>query len=460
MSAAGTEAHLPRLSAVHVFAFLVLPPLLLLGAPLTVLLATDRAIPADVEAPAILVALLPVLTPLLLRIAGREWDPLLLSPAWVLCALGLAVIARVQPDLLTTQMLWMTLGWTTFIALAGFPPLLDWLRTYRYTWLTAGILLALATLFVGDDVTGQGTRLWLTVGPVTIQPAEVLRVVLIAFLAAYLGERRHLLMAGWRRAGDVSLPPPAYWLPLAGMVGLTLMVVVAQRDFGPSVIYVGSFLGMLYLATGRRAYVGIAVAVFALGALAAFAASGRVQARVDAWLDPWADPQGAGYQSLQAIGGFVFGGVAGAGPGYGFPGLIPAAHTDYPLAVVGEEWGLIGSLAVVMLYGLLVARGIVRAQFARTPFEQLLAAGLALSLAVQVLVVSAGVLRLFPLTGITSPFLSYGGSSMVMAWVMLALLTRSGSRPTPAFTVPLDGVAARMQPVGLALLAGFLVIAS
>ncbi|MPZ97983.1 MAG: hypothetical protein GEU80_01385 [Dehalococcoidia bacterium] len=443
---------------------LVLPPLLLIAAPLTVLLATDVTPTPEQRGTAIVVAALPVVTPIFLRVIGLRWDPLLLAPAWVLCALGLTVIARVQPDLLERQLLWITLGWAAFIALVGFPPLIEWLRRYRYTWLTAAVLLALSTLFFGDDVTGQGTRLWLRIGPLTMQPAELLRVLLIVFLAAYLSERTELLFVTWRRLGPLSVPPPAYWLPLLGMVGLAVMVVVAQRDFGPSVIYVATFLAMLYLATGRRAAVLTAILIFAGAALLAYGTSDRIQGRVEAWLDPWADAQGAGYQSLQAIGGLAFGGVTGAGPGWGYPGLIPAAHTDYPLAVIGEEWGLLGTLAVIALYTLLTLRALARSREAGDRFAQLLSAGLAVSLAVQVLVVLGGVLRLVPLTGITSPFFSYGGSSMLMGWVMLALLLRArapgATEPArPLRRPPLPAIDARNRRVGLALLLGFLVLA-
>jgi len=451
----------PPRRAFHLTALLfVLPPLLLAVAPLTVLLATETRLDPQVRALAALVAVLPLITPPLLRVAHVRWDPLLLAPAWVLCAMGLVAVARVQPALLAQQLLWIAAGWAAFIALAGFPPLLMWLRRYRTGWLTAGLLLAISTLFLGDDVTGQGTRLWLRLGPVTVQPAEVLRVLLITFLASYLAERRRLLVTTWRRAGPLRLPPPAYWLPLLGMVGITLLVVVAQRDFGPALLYIATFLAMLYLATGRRDHVALALLLFALGGLLAASSSAHIQDRLSAWLDPWADPQGAGYQSLQAIGGFVFGGVAGAGPGYGYPGLIPAAHTDYPLAVIGEEWGLIGALALIMLYGLLVVRGLARARLANDGFVQLLGAGLAISLGVQVLIVMGGVLRILPLTGLTSPFLSYGGSSMVMGWVMLALLHRAAPEAGAEATLAPPRGAIRIRHVGNLLLVGFLVLAA
>lgn len=433
---------------------LVCPALLLVAAPALVLAATDTRTTPGLQATLLTLGALPLVTPLVLRMVGRTWDPLLLSPAWVLCALGLAVIARVQPGALASQVLWISLGWSTFIALAGLPGLLDHLRRFRYLLIAAGLLLGGATLLLGADVTGQGARLWLRVGSVTIQPAELLRVLLVAFMAGHLAE--HPAEEAWGGARGRT-PLPGFWVPLLGVLAVTIVVVVAQRDFGPALVFGASAMATLYAASRRRDYIVVALlAVVALGFLAYFG-SGRIQGRVDAWLDPWSDPRGAGYQSLQAVGGFVFGGVFGAGPGYGNPGLIPAAHTDYPLAVIGEEWGLLGSLAVVMLYGLLVIRALARARVIDDAFGRLLSVGLAVSLGAQVLIVFSGVLRLMPIAGLTSPFLSYGGSSMVVGWVMLALLTGAGS--TPGDGRPrTERAEAPIRELGLALLTGFLVV--
>ena len=454
----GISAGLAKRSRGQSVVLLIAPAVLLIAAPVTVLASTgvrpDRALPVLLA----MVAALPLATPLALRVVGRTWDPLLLSPAWVLCAMGLAVIARVQPAVLPTQMLWITLGWSAFIALAGFPPLLDWLRRLRYLLMAMGLALAGATLLLGADVTGQGARLWLQIGPITVQPAELLRILLVAFLAGHLAE--HPAEGAWIGA-RARIPAPAYWLPVLGVLGITVLVVVAQRDFGPALIFGVSAVAMLYVATMRRDYLLVALAVAVLLAVLAYAGSDRIQGRVEAWMDPWSDPRGAGYQSLQAIGGLVFGGVFGAGPGYGNPGLVPAAHTDYPLAVIGEEWGLLGSLAVVMLYGLFVTRGLARARVIGDSFGQLLSVGLAVSLGAQVLIVFGGVLRLVPLTGLTSPFLSYGGSSMVVGWVMLALLTSAEGTPDerPSLARPaVPRIEAPIREVGLAMLAGFLVI--
>ncbi|MGE3855554.1 MAG: FtsW/RodA/SpoVE family cell cycle protein [Dehalococcoidia bacterium] len=449
----------PRRPLVHTLLLYLLPPLLLVAAPLSVVLTTRMAPPGDLERALAILAVLPLVTPLLMRVLGRAWDPLLLSPVWILCAMGLAVIARVQPQLVTVQALWITLGWALFIGVVGFPPLLSWLRRFRTLWLAVAVAAVIATLFLATDVNGSGTRIWLRVGPISIQPGEVLRIALIVFIATYLTERGHLLTAAKRHAGRFEVPPRAVWLPLLAGVAISLLAVAAQRDLGPALLFVAAFLGMLYIATGRRDAIVAAFLGFVLLAPLAYSVSAHVHTRVGAWLDPWGDPRGIGYQSLQAIGGLVFGGVAGTGPGYGFPGVIPAAHTDYPLAVIGEEWGLLGTLAVVLLYGLLVARGLTRAQFSDSRFEQLLGAGLALSVGVQIIVVSAGVLRMLPLTGVTSPFVSYGGSSMLTTWVILALIARTGEAPSPYFTPDAGLVVRRTQHMAYALLAGFVTVA-
>ena len=446
---------------------LIVPSVLIVLVPSLVLMASEREPSPDTLATFVLVASLPLATPALLGLLGRRWDPFILSPAWVLCALGLGVIARVQPELVTTQVLWIAAGWAAFVTLVGFPPLLPWLLRFRYALLGGGLGLILLTLVAGEDVTGEGARLWLRLGPVGVQPAEVVRVLLVAFIAGHLAVRTPTPPGAnaspedhHHRASMTSLTRD--WLPLGAMFGLTVVAVLAQRDFGPALIFGTSLVGLLYVATGRRRYVALALVAALVGFALVYLVSGRIEERVDVWLDPWADPRGSGYQSLQALGGFVFGGVFGTGPGYGYPGLIPAAHTDYPLAVIGEEWGLAGSFVVVALYGLLTVHTLAKARATRLAFNQLLMAGLAISLAAQVLIVFGGVLRVLPLTGLTSPFLSYGGSSMVMGWVMLALIVVASSPArAPAESDPVEvapaavGTAPRLRYVGFSILGGF-----
>ncbi len=468
--AASRHAGLAR-SASDSLLLMIVPSFLIVLIPSLVLVATDRQPSPDTLAALVLVASLPLATPALLTLLSGRWDPFILAPAWVLCALGLGVIARVQPGLVTTQLLWIAAGWAAFVMLVGFPPLLPWLLRFRTWFLAAGLALILLTLAIGEDVTGEGARLWLRFGPVGVQPAEIVRVLLVAFIAGHLALRTPASSAP---ATEVSAEPRASmasimdWLPLLGMFGITVLAVLAQRDFGPALIFGASLVGLLYVATGRKRYVALALLAAVVGFALIYLTSARIEERVDVWLDPWADPRGSGYQSLQALGGFVFGGVFGAGPGYGYPGLIPAAHTDYPLAVIGEEWGLAGAFVVIALYALLTVHTLARARVAPVSFNQLLMAGLAISLAAQVLLVFGGILRVLPLTGLTSPFLSYGGSSMVMGWVMLALIVVAASPAPPPEDARTPEPAARRLPatavprirhVGVSVLGGFTVLA-
>lgn len=404
---------------------LLLPVLVLLAGTAGVLIGLRRSLAPDEQLLVLLVALLPVLTPFVLRLRRIAWDPVLGGVIWMLCGLGVMTVARVEPELLSRQLLWILFGWAALLAVVLLPRVAEWLRRYKYTWLAGGLALALTTLVFGQDLNGSGIRLWLQLGPLTVQPSELLKVLLVVYLAAYLDERRDLLTSLSVRWGGLRVPPLPYLLPLLTMVGLVLLVLVVQRDLGPALLYSGTFLAMVYVATGRRSYLLSGLGLFAVGGIAGWLLSGHIQNRVNLWLDPWIDPQRLGYQSIQAIGGLAFGGIAGKGPGYGYPSLIPAAHTDYPLAAIGEEWGLFGTLAVIALYLILTVRSLdIAARLTHDRFGQLLAAGLGIGLGLQAFIIMGGTLRLMPLTGITCPFLSYGGSSMVMSFVIAGLLVR------------------------------------
>jgi cell division protein FtsW (lipid II flippase) len=375
------------------------------------------------------VALLPLATPLIVAALGKDWDTILGGAVWMLCALSAIVVARVAPDLLSRQLLWIVLGWVTLLALLIIPDVLGLLRRYHYTWLACGLLLAVVTLLFGEDLNGSGIRLWLRIGPFTIKPSELLRVLLVAFLAAYLDERLDLLTAVSTRLGPLRLPPLPYLSPLLAMAGLSMLVLVFQRDLGPALLYFGSFIAMIYLATGQRSYLLFGLVLCVVAGLVGYAMSAHIYERFSIWMDPWQDAQGLGYQSIQALGGLASGDILGTGPGYGHPTLIPAAQTDYPVVVIAEEWGFIGLTAVILLYAVITMRMLaLAARDTRDRFAQLLGAGLGVSLGLQVFIVMAGALRLIPVAGMTSPFLSYGGSSMVVGWAAIALITLINSR--------------------------------
>ncbi len=262
------------------------------------------------------------------------------------------------------------------------------------------------------------------IGPLNFQPGEAAKVTLVIFLAAYLVEKRELLSTPTWRVGPVMLPDPKHFAPLLLAWGSSILVMVREKDLGSSLLFFAVFLAMLYMATARASYVGIGAALFAIGATIAYQIFGHVRDRVTTWLDPWPTAQDQGFQLVQALFAFGSGGFAGTGLGLGSPGSIPNASTDFVFAAIGEELGLIGTTAVLLTYLLLVGVGFRISLRAEQPFLKLLAAGLTTILGVQTFIILGGVTRLIPLTGITMPFVSYGGSSLLANFVILALLLR------------------------------------
>ena len=375
--------------------------------------------------------------------AGRRTDQVLLPSVAMLGGLGLLLMQRLPQDLVTQsfggtelglgqlQLAWLLVALGVMATLAVAVRSDAWLRTYKYTWAAAGIALLLLVFVFGSDV--NGARLSLSIGPLSGQPSELLKVILVVFLAGYLSENRALLAEESTRIGPLRLPPVPYLAPMVAMWAIALGIVVVQRDLGAALLFFAVFLALLYVATGRPAYVVGGLLLFVFGAFVLYNLFGHVQARVDNWLDPWRDPQGAGFQVVQALYAFGRGGILGVGLGAGLPTIggrlpVPAVHTDYPLAAIGEELGLIGLLAVLGLYLVVVSRGLRIAAAAHDDFRALLAAGLALVVGVQAFIIAAGNLKLIPLTGITLPFISYGGSSLLANALVVGLLLALSDR--------------------------------
>lgn len=375
-----------------------------------------------------------------LCLAGRASDEILLPTVGLLGGVGLLVMERLPQTLAgslgglaQTQLVWLVLSIAVATGIGILVRSDAWLRLYKYTWAAAGIALLLLTFLFGAE-TG-GARLTLQVGPVAGQPSEVLKIVLVVFLAGYLAEYRSLLVGGIWRLGRLRLPPVPYLAPMVALWAIALAIVIVQRDLGTALLYFVTFLLLLYLATSRLDYVAIGSVLFVLGAAVAARVFPHVGTRIDIWLDPFADPQGAGYQVVQALYAFGRGGLLGTGLGAGLPSLdtqppIPAIHTDFPLAVVGEELGVVGVLAVLACYLVVVERGLRIAVAAGDDFRTLLTAGLALVVAVQAFVIAGGNLKLIPLTGVTLPFISYGGSSLLANGCIVGLLL-AFSDPAP-----------------------------
>jgi cell division protein FtsW (lipid II flippase) len=391
---------------------------------------------------------------LALSIDGRRRDQVLLPVVGLLMGFSLLLMSRLPQDLVvqhigsfemrlaSLQLLWIGLsfGIATAIAVGLRNDLL--LRSYKYTWAVAGIVLLLLVFVVGDET--NGARLTLRIGPLAGQPSELLKIILVVFLAAYLADNRALLAGRDSRLGPIRLPPLLYLLPMLVIWGLALATVVVQRDLGAALLFYGVFLLLLYVATQRRDLLALGVVLFVVGGVALYALFPHVQDRVQIWLDPFATAQGSGFQIVRGLYAFGRGGVLGTGLGAGLPGVggapsIPAVHTDFVFAALGEELGLAGSLAILALYATFAERGLRIAAGTRDEFRTLLAAGLTLVIVVQAAIIVAGNAKLIPLTGITLPWIAYGGSSMLAGGIVLGLLLSVAVE---------DGPRAPPEPIG------------
>lgn len=403
---------------------LAYPILLLLLGLGWLALARGESVTVGRLQPALLLALLFVLGHLWLCWRLPAADQLLLPIAAGLTGIGELMICRLTPELAYRQLVWVGLGMLALAAGAVLLPSVAWLKRYRYSLAALGLALVLLTMVLGVDPNGSGARLWLGFGGVYLQPSELLKVLLVVFFAAYLDEYRELLTYAGPRLGPLRLPPLPYLAPLLAMFGISQAVLIGQHDLGAALLFFGIFLSMLYVASGRVSYVLAGAALFLAGAQLAQALFGVVRLRVAIWLDPWSLADGPGYQLIQALMAFGAGGVFGRGLASGYPEYIPAVHTDFIIAAIGEELGLAGSLATLALYMLLVDRGLRIALASRDSFGTLLATGLTSVVGIQALVILAGTLRLIPLTGITLPLVSYGGSSILANFLLLGLLLR------------------------------------
>jgi cell division protein FtsW (lipid II flippase) len=290
--------------------------------------------------------------------------------------------------------------------------------------------LLAATLVLGVNPSGIGARLWLGVGGVYFQPSELLKLLLLVFLASYLEDRREALLEVEMRIGRWQVPHPAYMGPMLLMWGFSMVLLIWQRDLGAALLFFGVFLAMLYAATGQGRYVLTGLALLVVAGFIGYRLFDHVALRVDAWLNPWQEASGRSFQIVQSLLAFASGGVLGQGLGQGLPTAIPVVHTDFVFAAIGEEYGLMGTLAIITCFALVVGRAFHITLRARRPFSQLLAAGIGALFGLQTLVIMAGTLKLIPLTGVTLPFVSYGGSSLLTSMIMIGLLLHiSGHRP-------------------------------
>ncbi len=422
---------------------------LVLGADSAALTWPDLAVPAGLVA-AFVAAHVAV------RVLAPSADPVLLPLMALLGGLGLAVITRLDPDRAASQLLWLLVGVGVFVATLASVRSLERLARYKYTVMLAGLALLLAPALFGREV--NGAKLWLSIGGLSFQPAEVAKVLIVLFLAAYLAENREVLSVSTRRVLGLWMPPARQLGPLIAMWAISLVVLVMEKDLGSSLLFFGIFLVMLFAATGRPSFVLVGALLFSGGATAAYLLFGHVRTRIEIWLDPFADVAGRGYQLAQSLFALAAGGLTGTGLGRGLPTRIPFVETDFAFAAIGEELGLLGGAAIILVYLVFCLRGMATATRARSDMAALTATGLVAAFALQTFVIIGGVTRLIPLTGITLPFVSYGGSSVLANSMLVALLLRAstervsdaeetnslGSLGRSALTARLEGIAAAL----------------
>ncbi|MGZ4103643.1 MAG: FtsW/RodA/SpoVE family cell cycle protein [Actinomycetota bacterium] len=363
-------------------------------------------------------------------------DPLLYSVSILLAGFGYGEIRRLAPDLASAQLGWITIGMVAFVLTLLVVRDHRQLEQFRYSFLLLGIVLLLLPMSPIGSTLGRSAKLWIRLGPLAFQPAELAKVVLAIFLAGYLSSKHEVMTIAAKRIGPLNLPAPRHFGPLLLAWGLSLAVMFYERDLGSSTLFFALFVITLYAATSRAAYALAGIAMFSAGVWYAYQHFAHVSVRICAWLHPWSATdtvcgiQAAGRQIAQSAFALGTGGLTGTGLGRGHPELIDPGlrsgtlPTDFIFAAIGEEIGFIGTVAILLLFGLIAARGFHIALRSRDTFGTMLAVGLTTIITLQALLIMGGVSRLFPLTGITLPFVSYGGSSIFANFILVALLMR------------------------------------
>jgi cell division protein FtsW (lipid II flippase) len=357
-------------------------------------------------------------------------DPFIVPVVMLLAGWGLTLVARLAPAFATRQAIWLVVASGAAILMMALPPRLRFLQRYRYTWLLAGLLLLGATLLFGVNPSGNAfaPRLWLGLrGLIYFQPSELLKLLLIVFLASYLAEKREIIVEDQVKIGPWRLPPLSYVAPLLLMWGFCMILLVRQRDLGTASLFFLIFLAMLYASTNQIGYVIAGGALLLLAGFVGYRLYDVVRLRVDTWWNPWPEASDRAFQIVQSLLAIAAGGLLGEGVGQGAPIYVPVVHSDFVFAAIAEEWGLAGALGVIGCMAVLVARALrlaLRNTDNRRPFHALLAAGIGIALGAQTWMIMAGVTKIIPLTGVTLPFVSYGGSSLLSSFIMVGLLLR------------------------------------
>jgi cell division protein FtsW len=360
-------------------------------------------------------------------------DSLLFPIAMFLSGWGMVLVDRLAPIFADRQTLWLVLSTAVMLLAASLPQLLRWLRVYRYVILVGGIVLLVSTILLGQNPSGLAgaPQLWLGFGDIFFQPSELLKVILVAFLSSYLSEQYLTLRAESRLKQFGSGQPwmsPRILGPILTMWGLSVVLVVWQRDLGTAALFFAVFLILLYVASGQTFILLGGGLLLVVAGLVAYRLFSVVALRVDIWINPWLEADGRAYQIVQSLMAFGAGGIAGEGIGQGSPTYIPVVHSDFIFSALAEEYGLLGVMVLLASVGVYAMRGLRIAVLVQDrPFYSLMAIGLSMLIGVQSLLIMAGVLKLFPLTGVTLPYMSYGGSSLLISFIILGLLLRLSS---------------------------------
>ncbi|MFT4298247.1 MAG: FtsW/RodA/SpoVE family cell cycle protein [Aeromicrobium sp.] len=407
-------------------------------------LGAKGRVPAGVVGLSITLIAVAVAANLLIRRFAAYADPVLLPLVLCLNGLGLAMIYRIDlgyreirdhwGSLAPNQLMWTALGLLAFAAVLLVVRDHRRLQTLGYSFGLAALVLLILPLLPGLGQNIRGARIWISLGPFSFQPGEAAKICLAIFFASYLAQKRDVLALAGRRVAGIDLPRARDLGPIILGWLISIGILVLQRDLGSSLLFFGLFVVLLYISTERPGWLLVGGLLFVAGAWFGYLRFGHVRARFDAWLHPFDDPD-TNFQVINGLYGLAHGGLLGRGWGQGSPESTPFGFSDFIAASMGEELGLTGIMAILLIYGLIVERGLRISLTCRDAFGKLLAAGLAISLALQVFVVIGGVTRLIPLTGLTTPFLAQGGSSIVMNWAIIAILLRISDqtrRPAPS----------------------------
>lgn len=363
------------------------------------------------------------------RILAPGADPAILPIVFVLSGIGITFVTRLAPDLAMNQLVYLFISIALMVGTLAVVRNLDVVARYKYTFGAVGIILLILPIFIGT--TQGGSKLWINFfGLFTIQPGEFAKVFIVLFLAGYLAENRELLSISNRTILGFKVPRLRLLAPLFVVWGVSLVIVAFERDLGSALLFYTIFLIMLYVATGRISYVIIGIALFAVGAFGMYQIMGHVRTRVAIWLDPFSDAQDTGYQLVQSLYSLADGGLVGTGIGRGLSASIPVVESDFIFATIGEEMGLLGSSAVLLLFMLFAVRALTTAARAKSDLAAFTATGLTAAISFQAFLIVGGVTRLIPLTGVTLPFMSQGGSSLLASFIVVALLLRAGDEAT------------------------------